>query len=601
MLPFLRVCSPLRAYHRQTDYSMAFKEQLSEASDSVELTEQVVLVRTRAQDLESIKKLNCWGSSIGDVKIVRRMPNLEVCSLSVNKLTTLRDFAHCFNLKELYVRTNNIQCLGDIHYLKNLPKLRSLWLSENPCANTDNYRMTVLKTLPQLQKLDNVVVTSEEMTRATEEGQDLPVPQDFSYSAVFVDNTEEASSRSSSESSEKWALPRRKRHQKKRDDLMKERMSYEEECLVSIDRKGNCDSLETTMGRRISQTDESCTDADDKDVGTEKNDDNSNESIIEFQTTPESLVGTDSPGRIKSEDTNFNCSNDTLTNGLFIVDNIEDESHESAINVNCSIEKLTESSNVDVIKTVNFEDILSLSSKAEKERELTNRNSNLVLSQSSETTSLTLSMPHKTETSTQLSTSFTCDDEPLISNVDPPNMFVTSNVNCTLHGMSELSAEVRNEDPITRQCSLLDRIKLDDSLNLSELSTKEINLENSLKQPETENSTDSFHLSKQWEGASIQSSMSSLHGASTLSSVTSSYFGKESKDPVNWEEYNRLRKEIGVKPIEPPLISSRLTNNDVIKTRNSNILQAVLSLVKELDKDSLHIVLHSVKGRLDGI
>ena len=54
------------------------------------------------------------------------------------------------------MRTNQIKDLGDVHYLKNLRRLRSLWLSENPCASGDNYRATVLKALPNLNKLDNL-------------------------------------------------------------------------------------------------------------------------------------------------------------------------------------------------------------------------------------------------------------------------------------------------------------------------------------------------------------------------------------------------------------------------------------------------------------
>ena len=45
---------------------------------------------------------------------------------------------------------------AEICHLRKLPKLRVLWLADNPCAAADHYRMTVLKTLPNLNKLDNV-------------------------------------------------------------------------------------------------------------------------------------------------------------------------------------------------------------------------------------------------------------------------------------------------------------------------------------------------------------------------------------------------------------------------------------------------------------
>lgn len=40
----------------------------------------------------------------GQISIIRQMPNLEVLSLSVNKISTLADFAHCPKLRELYLR-----------------------------------------------------------------------------------------------------------------------------------------------------------------------------------------------------------------------------------------------------------------------------------------------------------------------------------------------------------------------------------------------------------------------------------------------------------------------------------------------------------------
>ncbi|KAL1441295.1 hypothetical protein MTO96_008711 [Rhipicephalus appendiculatus] len=116
------------------------------------LTENCVLSRTRAQDLKSVRKLNCWGSELEDVSIVRKMSHVEVLSLSVNNISTLADFAHY------------------------LPKLKNLWLADNPCAESDNYRMTVLRHLPNLQKLDNQTVQSHEVERAQVQGAVLILP-----------------------------------------------------------------------------------------------------------------------------------------------------------------------------------------------------------------------------------------------------------------------------------------------------------------------------------------------------------------------------------------------------------------------------------------
>ncbi|XP_033732826.1 acidic leucine-rich nuclear phosphoprotein 32 family member A-like [Pecten maximus] len=151
------------------------------------LSDALVLARTRAADLESVKKLNFWGSDIENVSVVRRMPNLEVCSLSVNSIKTLEDFSYCPNLQELYIRKNKIKDLSEINHLATLPRLRNLWLADNPCAETENYRSIVLKTLPTLQKLDNIVVTESEkaqfaatelLTNDTEDPEEIEDPED---------------------------------------------------------------------------------------------------------------------------------------------------------------------------------------------------------------------------------------------------------------------------------------------------------------------------------------------------------------------------------------------------------------------------------------
>lgn len=45
------------------------------------------------------------------------LPNVEVVSLSVNKITSLKDFQNCKNLRELYVRKNEISDYHEIDYL----------------------------------------------------------------------------------------------------------------------------------------------------------------------------------------------------------------------------------------------------------------------------------------------------------------------------------------------------------------------------------------------------------------------------------------------------------------------------------------------------
>ena len=117
--------------------------------------EEKILNRTKAPSLHHVKNLNCWGWKISDISIVKRMPNLRVLNLSVNEITTLQHLQDCHQLVELYLRRNLISDLNELRYLQNLKHLRVIWLSNNSCTNTENYRDKVCQILPQLEKLDN--------------------------------------------------------------------------------------------------------------------------------------------------------------------------------------------------------------------------------------------------------------------------------------------------------------------------------------------------------------------------------------------------------------------------------------------------------------
>mmetsp|Transcript_52854 Transcript_52854/g.123516 ORF Transcript_52854/g.123516 Transcript_52854/m.123516 type:complete len:206 (-) Transcript_52854:28-645(-) len=133
----------------------------------VVLTEHMVLGRTKATSLAQVKNLNLWGCDLTDMSILGKLSSVEVLSLSVNNISSLQDFQSCANLTELYLRKNDVQNLQDISFLKNLKNLKILWLCDNPCASRENYRLIVIKNLPNLVKLDNVDITAEERETAS--------------------------------------------------------------------------------------------------------------------------------------------------------------------------------------------------------------------------------------------------------------------------------------------------------------------------------------------------------------------------------------------------------------------------------------------------
>ncbi|XP_052862485.1 putative uncharacterized protein DDB_G0272516 isoform X2 [Anopheles cruzii] len=147
------------------------------------LTEEMVIARSKQSDLGAIKKLNCWGSELSDVSIIRRMRGVEVLAFSVNRISTLADFENCINLQELYLRKNNLTDIDELVFLQNLPKLKFLWLEENPLVESagPTYRQIVLRALPNLKKLDNVDVTPEEVAEAIRAPVAQPQPRHEIY------------------------------------------------------------------------------------------------------------------------------------------------------------------------------------------------------------------------------------------------------------------------------------------------------------------------------------------------------------------------------------------------------------------------------------
>jgi hypothetical protein len=88
--------------------------------------------------------------------------NLEVLNLSCNQLTSLQVLSHCSNLRELFLRKNQVTDLAQLQPLQQLKNLTVLWLSGNPVEQETDYRATVIQMFPQLVSLDDSIVTEEE-------------------------------------------------------------------------------------------------------------------------------------------------------------------------------------------------------------------------------------------------------------------------------------------------------------------------------------------------------------------------------------------------------------------------------------------------------
>jgi Leucine-rich repeat (LRR) protein len=98
------------------------------------LTKDLLLSKCKTDKLSHIKNVNLWGNDLDDLSILGELPNVEIVSLSLNKIASLKDFSCCSKLAELYLRKNLVHELSEVQYLQKLQNLRVLWLSHNPCA-----------------------------------------------------------------------------------------------------------------------------------------------------------------------------------------------------------------------------------------------------------------------------------------------------------------------------------------------------------------------------------------------------------------------------------------------------------------------------------
>jgi len=111
------------------------------------LTIDLITTKCKTDKLVNIKNINLWGNDLEDLSVLQELPNLEIVSLSLNKINSLKDFQYCHKVVELYLRKNQVSELAEVQYLVNLPNLRVLWMAHNPCAEHPYYRPYIIKHL----------------------------------------------------------------------------------------------------------------------------------------------------------------------------------------------------------------------------------------------------------------------------------------------------------------------------------------------------------------------------------------------------------------------------------------------------------------------
>ncbi|XP_049438357.1 leucine-rich repeat-containing protein 23 [Epinephelus fuscoguttatus] len=126
-------------------------------------------------NLPNLQRLYLAQNVIKHLEGLERLERLTTLHLRDNQLDTLNGLSSNMKcLQYLNVRGNAIIEENALQSLALVSKtLRALVLSENPLAETTDYRLSVLMLLPQLERLDKDPVSPEERTEAQERLKEL--------------------------------------------------------------------------------------------------------------------------------------------------------------------------------------------------------------------------------------------------------------------------------------------------------------------------------------------------------------------------------------------------------------------------------------------
>ena len=133
-----------------------------EEEDERYLSAGKILKITGKKDAVDVMKLNGFALNISSICRLDAFINLNIISLSLNSISSLEPCSVCLSLEEIYLRKNNVARLTEIRFLRNLTKLQSLFLADNPCCTSPYYRTKTLRILHSLVKLDDRNVDQNE-------------------------------------------------------------------------------------------------------------------------------------------------------------------------------------------------------------------------------------------------------------------------------------------------------------------------------------------------------------------------------------------------------------------------------------------------------
>ena len=108
------------------------------------MTADWLLQTCGASSLESVKSVNLWAKSLTNedvATVLAQCSNLEVASLSLNKISSLHPFRKMNKLKELFLRKNEVADLSELGHLQvcELPPSDISHTTQRDCAGTTHH------------------------------------------------------------------------------------------------------------------------------------------------------------------------------------------------------------------------------------------------------------------------------------------------------------------------------------------------------------------------------------------------------------------------------------------------------------------------------
>jgi protein TilB len=124
--------------------------------------------------------------SINFLENLYKLRDLEYLNLALNNIQVIENLSSCESLRKLDLTCNFIEDLASLYSLQNNDRLRELYLVGNTCTSFENYRLIVVRLLPQLTILDGRDITNSERILARRLSEDqLP---DKSAIARHIEN-----------------------------------------------------------------------------------------------------------------------------------------------------------------------------------------------------------------------------------------------------------------------------------------------------------------------------------------------------------------------------------------------------------------------------